>query len=131
MVIQRWQTVLLLMASIFMVLLCVLPLGSGCCNVCPESYTCLKAADILPLIIVGALSAILFFIAIFLFKNLDLQKRVVIAACIIVVAAIVIMAITHLWFGLIWAILALIAAIWAYSRISSDQKLLRSYDRIR
>ena len=29
MVIQRWQSVLLLLATIFMVLLCVLPLGSG------------------------------------------------------------------------------------------------------
>ena len=126
MVIQRWQSVLLFLAAIFMVLLCVLPLGGVSDNGSPESLTCFKA-----LMIVGVMSAIMFVIAIFLFKNLNLQKRVTLAACILVVASIAILSITALWIGIIWPILALIAAIWAYMRISADQKLLSSYDRIR
>ena len=121
MVIQRWQSVLLFLAAIFMVLLCVLPLGGVSDNGSPESLTCFKAINMLPLMIVGVMSAIMFVIAIFLFKNLNLQKRVTLA----------ILSITALWIGIIWPILALIAAIWAYMRISADQKLLSSYDRIR
>ncbi|WP_300965781.1 DUF4293 family protein [uncultured Muribaculum sp.] len=131
MVIQRWQSVLLFLAAIFMVLLCVLPLGCVSDNGSPESLTCFKATNMLPLMIVGVMSAIMFVIAIFLFKNLNLQKRVTLAACILVVASIAILSITALWIGIIWPILALIAAIWAYMRISADQKLLSSYDRIR
>ncbi|WP_302983142.1 DUF4293 family protein [uncultured Muribaculum sp.] len=131
MVIQRWQSVLLFLAAIFMVLLCVLPLGCVYDNGSPESLTCFKATNMLPLMIVGVMSAIMFVIAIFLFKNLNLQKRVTLAACILVVASIAILSITALWIGIIWPILALIAAIWAYMRISADQKLLSSYDRIR
>ena len=131
MVIQRWQSVLLFLAAICMVLLCVLPLGGVSDNGSPESLTCFKAINMLPLMIVGVMSAIMFVIAIFLFKNLNLQKRVTLAACILVVASIAILSITALWIGIIWPILALIAAIWAYMRISADQKLLSSYDRIR
>ena len=132
MVIQRWQSVLLFLATIFMVLLCILPLGcSSSCDANPESLTCIRACDVLPLLIIGIVAAITLFLSIFLYKNLDLQKRTIVAACILIVASMVVAAITGLWFAFVYSTLALGTAIWAFVRVSADQKLLRSYDRLR
>lgn len=132
MVIQRWQSVLLLLATIFMVLLCVLPLGSGVSDINnPDSSTPIRAIDILPLFIIGIVSAIILLISIFCYKNLNLQKRTIIAGCILLVPAIVISAIYSLWLAVLFSALALLASVWAYTRVSADQKLLRSYDRLR
>ncbi len=132
MVIQRWQSVLLFLATVFMVLLCVLPLGCGVsCEMNPESVTFVKAVDVLPLLIVGVVTAVLLFISIFLYKNLDLQKRTIVASCILIVGSMIIAAITGLWLSFVYTVPALLASVWAYVRVGADQKLLRSYDRLR
>lgn len=132
MVIQRWQSVLLLLATIFMVLLCILPIGTGISDINdPNSSTSVKAVNVIPLFIVGFVSAIIMLISIFTYKNLNMQKRFIIAGCIITASAIVISAICALWLAVLLSSLALLASAWAYNRVSADQKLLRSYDRLR
>ncbi|MCM1021379.1 MAG: DUF4293 domain-containing protein [Muribaculum sp.] len=114
-----------------MLLICILPIGYTVNVTDANSLTAVHASDILPLLIIGIVAALTFLLSIFLFKNLDLQKSTVVAACILSVAVIVISAITSLWLSLTFASLALISGIWAYKRISADQNLLRSYDRLR
>lgn len=135
MVIQRWQSVLLLIASVLMCLLTFTPLA--------------KAADATPigmshapvLLVVNILVAVLLFIAIFLFKNLKLQMRVtlisiVLMVCLAVSSGFVLYAGSQgaeiMWTGgVLLLLVALVCAVGGLRLMRRDRNILRSYDRLR
>ena len=134
MVIQRWQSVFLLLASIMMGIFCVLPLATqGNVDFYPYQQPVY--------LILNALVAVLSFIAIFLFKNLARQKMVVKVNAFLIVASAIVGAIMIyvgmpnleiLWTaGPLLLICSLLMTIAALRRINQDDRLLKAADRIR
>lgn len=156
MVIQRWQSVLLFLAAALMASFSFLSLGQiqlpeyslnfttlGFCiegeatNGAPSGFV----AHTWIFFVMSILCALIPLIAIFLFKNLKLQKKLCMFEVLFLLATAVVGAVYGYntidggeisWSSMIIApLLALIADVMAYNRISADQKLLRSVDRIR
>lgn len=134
MVIQRWQSVFLLLASIMMGIFCVLPLATqGNVDFYPYQQPVY--------LILNVLVAVLSFIAIFLFKNLARQKMVVKVNAFLIVASAIVGAIMIyvgmpnleiLWTaGPLLLICSFLMTIAALRRINQDDKLLKAADRIR
>ena len=137
MVIQRWQTVFLLLAGLAM---CFFAFSPVCDLIVPDYICTVKTVEILPTFIIALLSGLMLFISIFLYKTTHLQKRVVIASEILTFFTMVSLAIYYLkseamafeWrFAAVLPFIALVLEIWAYSRNRKDENLLKSYDRIR
>lgn len=156
MVIQRWQSVLLLIVAICMGCFTFMSLGQVQLPDYTLNFTTFgfsyegEATNGAPvgylmhtwgLFIVALLSAIIPVINIFLFKNLRLQKRlcmIEILFLIAVIAAGAIYAYTGVdngavsWSSLVCApFIALLADIMAFNRINADDRLLKSADRLR
>ncbi len=156
MVIQRWQSVLLLIAVIAMSLFAFLSLGQVQLPDYTLNFTTLgfsvegelTGGDLSgmymstwPFFIISIMCAIIPLINIFLFKNLRLQKTLCLIEILFIIAAISIgcgygyctFENQHVsWSSLVVApVIALIATAMAYGRINSDQQMLRSADRIR
>lgn len=155
MVIQRWQSVLLLIAAVLMGLFTFSSLGQfqlpdytldfTTMGISSEGIADDGAKNVsvptLYLFVVSALSSLLLLIDIFLFKNLRLQKRVCAVAILTTLATIVqgaVLGYTAVesavcsWSSIVIApFIAVIAAWLAYRFISSDQAKLRSVDRLR
>ena len=134
MVIQRWQSVFLLLASIMMGLFCYLPLASqGSENFCPYQQPVYLTLNVL--------ISVLLLVAIFLYKNFSRQKVVVkVSAFLIVVSAIAGGVIIYknmpqveiLWaIGPLLLICSFLMTVLALRRIKSDENLLKAADRIR
>ena len=134
MVIQRWQSVFLLLASIMMGIFPFLPLASqGDVNFCPLDNVVYMTLNIL--------IAVLSFVSIFLFKNLARQKMVVkVNAFLMVVSGIVgaiLMYVKMSQMQVLWAgsplllICSFLLTLMALRRINHDDKLLKAADRIR
>lgn len=158
MVIQRWQTVFLLIVAAMMSCFTFCSLGQVQMPDMSLDFSTIgfsiegEATDgapsgyymyTWPFFIVSLLSVVLPFIAIFLFKNMKLQKNVCSIEMLFIVALVVIGCLygydseafqgnSVRWSSVVVALpLALVADILAYNRISSDQKLLRSTERLR
>lgn len=153
MVIQRWQSVLLLCAVICMACFTFLSLGQLQSPEYTLNFTTLGftyegsnapahyAASTWILFVISLLSAVLPFITIFLFKNLALQKRLCLIESLILVAVIIVGAVygyhapyegTVSWSSLACApFISLIAIAMAYQGISKDARLLRDSERLR
>ena len=157
MVIQRWQSVMLLIAGVMMGIFSFCSLG----QIQSEDYTFNVTAlgifregiatspdeatgiSTIFLFIVSILACILPIVDIFCFKNMRLQKNVAMISVLFTVAAGVISAVTASGFAadfeanVAWStficapLIALIGNILAYRLISSDQKKLRAADRLR
>lgn len=148
--IQRIQTLLLLLAIGFIVTSFFVPFGYA--PVVDELshkgvLEPLNVSDFSGLVVPAVVSVVLIFIAIFLYKNYKLQKLFTIlgAISIVVTLGVEIYAVINPYIGTnptitvatVWGVGglfpvgALIADIVAYHYISKDQKLIRSYDRIR
>ncbi|MDE6479819.1 MAG: DUF4293 domain-containing protein [Muribaculaceae bacterium] len=157
MVIQRWQTVMLLIAGVMMGIFSFCSLGQiqtadytfnvtalgifreGIATA-PDEATGIRTIF---LFIVSILGCILPLIDMFCFKNMNLQKKVALISALFCVAAGVIAAFSASgfasdfgvsvgWSTFICApLVALIADILAYRLISGDQKKLRAADRLR
>lgn len=133
MVIQRWQSVFLLLAAIMMGCSCMLPLATmGEATLTPASQPVY--------LVLNALIAVLTLISIFLFKNLSRQKTVVKVNFFLIVASIITAGIMIFstadasidWIGApLLVICSLVMTLAGYRRICADEKLLKSYDRIR
>lgn len=134
MVIQRWQTVYLFLASIMMGFFCYLPLASyGDIDFCPYQQPVYLTLNVL--------ISVLSLIAIFLYKNLSRQQTVVkvnaffIAVSAVVGAVIVYMNVPEvevIWtVGPLLLICSFLMTIGALRRIKHDEKLLKAADRIR
>lgn len=141
MVIQRIQTLFLLLAAILMGVLCfAVPIAI--IKEPMESARALYLADNPTLFTINALVAVLLFIAIFLFKNLRLQMRITLLCALLLIAALGIGAFVLTcrmpeaaeitWaLALLMLLCALILTVAAYSRMKHDRKILRSYDSLR
>ncbi len=146
MVIQRIQSLFLLLSVILSVLFLFIPFGyieistSQNSGVMGPLYGSSETALLTPALI----SAVLAFIAIFLFKKFPLQKLLVSLSAVAASAAIIVLvyflcsgitgvATAQLYWGGsgLLLIAALICQIMAYRAISSDQRLLRSYNSMR
>lgn len=139
MVIQRWQTLLLLAATVLMGFLCASPLAQ----------TAVESADPTPFyvheapvfLILNIVIAALLFIAIFLFKNLKLQMHVTVFSLVLMAASVVTGGFilyksmpdaTIVWTGaVLLLVLAAVLAVAALRMMKKDYKLLRSVDRLR
>lgn len=156
MVIQRWQSVLLLIVAICMGCFTFMSLGQVQLPDYTLNFTTFgfsyegEATNGAPvgylmhtwgLFIVALLSAIIPVINIFLFKNLRLQKRLCMIEILFLIAVIAggaIYAYTGVdngavsWSSLVCApFIALLADIMAFNRINADDRLLKSADRLR
>ena len=152
MVIQRWQSVLLLIASVMMFLFAFCSLGQIQGADCTVNITTMgmnrvgDGVSVVPTIyifIVALLSAILPLIAIFMYKNLRGQSRVCLITMLLIAADCVCEWIqaTSLdipggqsvgWSSVVIApFVAIVALIVARRCIASDRKKLESYDRLR
>ncbi len=156
MVIQRWQSLLLLVAAVMMGLFTFCSLGQISTSDFTFNFTSMgltyegEATDGAPsgtflstwyFFIVSLTSAILLLIDIFLYGNLPLQKKVAwISVIFIITSAAIAASIGYTaveggsigWSGIvICPILALCSTLLALNRIQSDHNKLRSVDRIR
>lgn len=156
MVIQRWQSVLLFIAAIAMFSFSFLSLGQvqlpdytlnfTTMGFCIEGDSTDNASSGFYMqtwlfFIVSIMSGILPLINIFLFRNLKLQKTLCLIGILFILAAVSIgcaygycsfEGYSVSWSSLIIApLLALIATFMARRRIISDERLLKSADRIR
>ena len=138
MVIQRIQSLLLLIAAVLTVVFIATPYARIAAD---GADIPVYASDSTVYLILNVVIALLLFIGIFLYKNLRLQRLVTLAAAVLTVASAVIGGII-LWCqlpeaspvfagGITLLVLAFIAALFAYRYMGRDQKLLRSYDRLR
>lgn len=135
MVIQRWQSVLLLISAIFVALAGILPYAvtANGVDVCAVQTPVLLCVDILV--------ALLLLIDIFLYRNLRYQMRVTrLALGLIVVLEAAIAAYTcaglegatiSIIGGIVMPVLALISTFVALRLMHRDYRLLRSADRLR
>lgn len=156
MVIQRWQSVLLLITGALMACFSFLSLGQVQTLDFTYNFTCIgfsiegQPTDGSPhgfqvytwfLFIVAVMSAILPFIDIFLYRNLPLQKRICLIEILFIVSAICIAGWEGYrgmpgyevqWSSLALApFLALILTVMSWSLINRDHRLIKSVDRIR
>ncbi len=156
MVIQRWQSLLLLVAAVMMILFTFCSLGQVSTTDFTYNFTSMgfsyvgEATDGAPtgvyettwyFFVLSLTSALLLLIDIFLYGNLPLQKKVACIGIMFIVACSVIgwtvgsRAIaggTMQWSPIrICPLIALISTLFALNRIQSDHNKLRSADRIR
>lgn len=143
MVIQRWQSVWLLIATILVVVFCCIPMA--CITSAPtdtSSITTMSPADLPVFLVLNIVIALLLFLAIFLFKNIRRQKTVTMVSMLLIVVSMVTEALLfYNWtslegeiemFGSVFLLLgALVFALLAWRGIRHDERLLRSADRIR
>ena len=141
MVIQRWQSVLLLIGAVAMGLFAFL--GTVCIGV-TDGMVCWHSIDCIPLFVLNCLTALVAFIDIFMFNNLKAQKRVAMIAVFmslvslaLTVAAVMSLDQVEESASVAWRwtvglpVLAAVFFVWAHSRMRADERLLKSYDRIR
>lgn len=142
MVIQRIQTLFLLLAVGFMAIFCFTPfatLASDAAN--PESMSPVFVKDAPVFMVLNIVIAVLLFLSIFMFKNLRQQMKVTIASMVLLCASLVSFGLVMyvgmpdahiIWTGgAVLLVCALICALLAYRGMKKDHKLLTSYDRLR
>lgn len=138
MVIQRWQSVLLFFAGLAVCLFAFLPV---CEIIIPDEILEFSLRGLMPLLVIDMLAGLMLFISIFLYKDLRLQKRITLVSIFLTVIVIGVTAAVIATFdgelGVVWRpacalpVGAFVLSVWAYFMIKSDERLLRSYDRIR
>lgn len=146
--IQRIQTLYLLLAIAAIVAFIFIPFGFWDESVRTTTVGLVElSGKMTALLIPACVTILVMFVSVFTFKKLPLQKGLVGLSILLVVAMmLVVIYIMTLGFDVlvpgvtvkpIWAggglllVAALVALIAALSRINADQKLLRSYDRLR
>lgn len=139
MVIQRWQSLLLLAATVLMILVNFLPVAQM--TPTQGAPTPMFTTDAPILLVIDIVVGLLLFLSIFMFKNLRLQMRVtlltVMMMCVLAVTgAFILYRNSPLaqveWTGaILLLIVALVLALAAYRCMRSDYNLLRSVDRLR
>ncbi|MDE6278226.1 MAG: DUF4293 domain-containing protein [Muribaculaceae bacterium] len=141
MVIQRIQTLFLLLAVGFMALFCLTPFATLDVAEASDSMTPVFVKDAPVYMILNIVIAVLLFLGIFMFKNLKLQMKITLASMVLICASIVSFGFV-LYVGMpdahiIWTggavllVCALISTLLAYRGMKKDHRLLTSYDRLR
>lgn len=145
MVIQRWQTVWLLVAAVIMCVFCAVPMALINNDASPDSITAVYPTDMPVLLAVAVAVILLTVIDIFLYKNMRRQKLVARVSMLLIAVTALVECLTiycnpasaaadlHVqWFGSIFLLVGAFAFIWlAYRGIVSDEKLLKAADRLR
>lgn len=146
MVIQRWQSVWLLVAAILVALFCFLPMAyvslQGPETIDSNSATFLYPSDNWVMLIVGLLVALLLVIDIFSFNDTRRQKLMTIVAMVLIAVLGVCATLmvygfqgdgaTVEWMGSALLLVgAIVFALLAYRGIRHDEKLLKAADRLR
>lgn len=142
MVIQRWQSVWLLFAASLVAIFCFVPVAVVSNPATELAAANLTMANFPVLAIVNGLVAVLLFIAIFLYKNTRLQKRVTLLSmlliCVVAVVTLTMALNGHdeaarveIGGSVLLLIGALVFSAMAYRGIRRDEKLLRAADRLR
>lgn len=142
MVIQRWQSVWLLVAAVLTGVFCFVPMAIVPDELAAESVTFLSPKDLPVFLIVNVLVAVLLFLSIFMYKNTRRQKMLTLVSMLLLVVVMATEAIVLFgwdsangsveWLGSIFLLLgALVFAGMAYQGIRSDERKLRAADRIR
>lgn len=138
MVIQRWQSVLLFFAGLAVCLFAFIPV---CEIIVPDAIVNFSLRDVTPVLVIDLLTGLMLFIAIFLYKDLRLQKKITLISAFLDIIVIGVTAAFIATFdgklGVVWNFacalpaVAFVLTVWAYYMMKADEKLLRSYDRIR
>lgn len=136
MVIQRWQSALLLIASILLGISIFSPVGEVFSIDGPFLFS---AIDSILCLTIGVLCVLIPLLAIFMYKNLRQQVNIVLISVILSVAYLLTNYITVAMFseyvafkfGGLYIIIAIVLQLISISLIKSDDKKLKSYDRIR
>ena len=145
MVLQRWQSVFLLLAAIAMAVFTFMPvmgLVSDNGGVTLSALGCdQEGVSSMVLLVLDCLSVILLLVTIFKYRDLKLQQRlckVNILLLVAIIAFIVVMwlmqrgqAIAVLKPWIVLPFVALFFTMWASGRIKADRKLLSDSERIR
>ena len=154
MVIQRWQSVFLLIAALLMAFYAFLPVAGftfggvsyelsllGISSLVLDGGSAITPATVSPEVVSWPLSvlvAVLSLVAIFKFKQMKLQKTLCMACIILTVAVIAsLLVLVNGWsdlryyFSNVMPVLAILFYILAIRGITKDQKILSSYDRLR
>ncbi len=134
MVIQRWQSVLLVLAVACMVVYIFMPSEITQINM-PQGRLIVDPKDNVGLWLPAVVAAALYFIDIFLFKNFKVQLWTLFAAngCAIITGFLLVWATisaTLAW-SLVLPLGALVCGLIARHMIVKDMNKLRSYDRLR
>lgn len=141
--IQRIQSLLLLIAVICMATFIFVPFGSWTEALADGStaVVSLKAYDFIGMLIPAGVAVILLAVDIFMYKNFSQQKTVLLIAIMMILVTIGLVIYINCdhatqgtlhWGGSgLMALGALIASISAFCAIRSDERLLRSYNRLR
>jgi glucan phosphoethanolaminetransferase (alkaline phosphatase superfamily) len=141
MVIQRWQSVWLLVSAICVALFCFLPMAALSFDGA-EAAMVVTPSDNVVVMIVGLLTAALLIINIFSFKDTRRQKRMTVLSILLMVvlgACAVLMvygtdtaAAQVEWMGSLLLLVGAAAfAVLAHRCITHDEKLLKAADRLR
>lgn len=146
MVLQRIQSVWLLVAAVCTLLFCFLPVAALSLNATdasPDSATLVQLSDNWVLLTVGIVTTLLVIVNIFSFKDTRRQKLMTIVGIILMAvlgccAAFMVYNVSSSinaeieWLGSMLLLLgAIIFSILAYRGIVHDEKLLRAADRLR
>ena len=125
MVIQRLQSLFLLLSSIVMGITSFMPFAS-------EGDKIFAPKDSVVFLVVNILIATLLFLSIFMYKNLKRQKTVVLVITGCCTAYSVMQQPKLDWTGgALMLLCTLMLTVAAYRRIVADERLLKSYDRLR
>lgn len=140
MVIQRWQSLFLLIAVILVAIFCCTPYALIADGESIEISKVFVYQDLFYLIL-NVQTAIMLFLSIFLYKNLKLQISItkvslwLLATSIIYACLMVFYAMPDaelIWFGgIMLLVIAMIFTFMGMRFMQKDQKLLKSYDRLR
>lgn len=142
MVIQRWQSLLLLIGVVLMCVFCATPYAIRHAVEGAEAIASpVFVAEAPVFLILNIVIAVLLFIAIFMYKNLKRQMTVTLLSMVLVVCSLVTCGFILyrampdaelIWTGgVLLLIAALVCALAAYRFMRKDRNLLRSYDRMR
>lgn len=142
MVIQRWQSVWLLIAAILMAVFCFVPMALVPAQEFAAEPQLLHPTDIPVFFVINIVVAVLLLLAIFLYKNTRRQKQVTLVSILLIVVMVVTECILLFswdttagrveWLGSVFLMLgALVFAAMAYRGITNDEKLLKAADRLR
>lgn len=136
MVIQRWQSVFLLLAAVMMGIFNFVPFASQAVEAETVSFIPMDAPVYF---VLNILTALLLLLSIFMFKNLKRQKTVILVSVLLMIASAVAGGVIAYgnsmsvdWGGsVLLLICSVVLALAAYRRVVADERLLKSYDRIR
>lgn len=139
MVIQRWQTLLLLLAAIILVVFCLTPIATATDTAGVMAEISVRETPVF--LTINALIAVLLLISVFTYKNLNRQIKITLMSigllCVSIITGMLTLFIgmpqaQPVYFGGISLLfVSLILSIAAYRCMIKDRNLLRSYDRLR